>query len=224
MLDAAFAAPMTGKGSILQRVTLTDYRTRLRTWNGIMAPLQRENVESPSGRLTNVRQAVGSGAILAIACLISYVVITSVLAHEYSVSRDDDFLGGMWAAVATIFVYRQSYIESARAAFSRTLATLASFVLCLIYLLILPFHVVGMAALIGIIAVLLALVRRSEEIITATITTAVVMVVAGISPQHAWIQPILRLVDTAVGILVGSAAAWIALELGFSFKPQRSDA
>lgn len=189
-----------------------------------MAPVQQEDVESQSGRQTNMGQAVGSGVILAVACLISYLVITSILTHEYSVSRDDDLLGGMWAVVATIFVYRQSHIESARAASSRTFATLTSVVLCLIYLLIFPFHVVGMAALIGIIAILLTSVGRSEEIITAAITTAVVMVVADISPNHAWIQPILRLVDTAVGILVGVAAAWIALGLGLNSKPQRSGA
>ena len=189
-----------------------------------MATAQREDAESPNSLLTTMGQAVGSGAILALACLISYWLITSVLTREYSVSRDDDLLGGMWAAVATIFVYRQSHIESARAAFSRTLATLVSFVLCLIYLLIFPFHVVGMAALIGIVAIILALVRRSEDIITAAITTAVVMVVAGISPENAWEQPILRLVDTAVGILVGVAAAWIALGLRLSPKPQRREA
>src|ERR1700739_794172 len=110
-----------------------------------MTTAQREDAESPSSLLTTIGQAVGSGAILAVACLISYLLITSVLTHEYSVSRDDDLLGGMWAAVATIFVYRQSYIEHARAASSRTLATLASFVLCLIYFLIFPFPVVGMA-------------------------------------------------------------------------------
>jgi uncharacterized membrane protein YccC len=189
-----------------------------------MATAQREDAESPSNLLTTMGQAVGSGAILALACLIGYWLITSVLTREYSVSRDDDLLGGMWAAVATIFMYRQSHIESARAAFSRTLATLVSFVLCLIYLLIFPFHVIGMAALIGIIAIILALVRRSEDIITAAITTAVVMVVAGISPDNAWEQPILRLVDTAVGILVGVAAAWIALGLGLSSRSQRSEA
>jgi uncharacterized membrane protein YccC len=189
-----------------------------------MATAQREDAEAPSSLLTNIGQAVGSGAILALACLISYWLITSILTREYSVSRDDDLLGGMWAAVATIFVYRQSYIESARAALSRTLATLVSFGFCLIYLLIFPFHVVGMAALIGIVAIILSLVRRSEDIITAAITTAVVMVVAGISPENAWEQPILRLVDTAVGILVGVAAAWIALGLRLSPKPQRREA
>jgi len=78
--------------------------------------------------------------------------------------------------------------------------------------------------LIGIVAIILALVRRSEDIITAAITTAVVMVVAGISPENAWEQPILRLVDTAVGILVGVAAAWIALGLRLSPKTQRREA
>src|SRR6266403_1452604 len=53
----------------------------------------------------------------------------------------------------------------------------------------------------------------SYTIITADITTAVVMVVAGISPQHAWKQPILRLIDTIVGIAVGIVGARIALKL-----------
>jgi uncharacterized membrane protein YccC len=187
-----------------------------------MASGQRDDAESPRSSLTNMGQEIGSGVILALACVISYWLITSILTREYSVSRDDDLLGGMWAAVATIFVYRQTYIESARAAFSRTLATLASFVLCLIYLLIFSFHVVGMAALIGIISIILALVRRSEEIITAAITTTVVMVVADISPENAWIQPILRLVDTAVGIVVGMVAAWISLSIVSKPNPQQS--
>jgi uncharacterized membrane protein YccC len=49
--------------------------------------------------------------------------------------------------------------------------------------------------------------------ITASITTTVVLVVAGISPEHAWKQPILRLIDTVVGIVVGIAGGWIALKL-----------
>jgi uncharacterized membrane protein YccC len=82
----------------------------------------------------------------------------------------------------------------------------------------------GMAALIGIGAIILTLLGRSEDIITTGITTAVVMVVAGISPEHAWKQPILRLVDTAVGIGVGIAAAWISLSIVSKSNPdpQRS--
>jgi uncharacterized membrane protein YccC len=109
----------------------------------------------------------------------------------------------MWAVVATIFVYRESYQTSVRAALSRMSATVLSFALCLVYLLVLPFHPLGMAALIGIGTAVLILVDRSEDIITTAITTAVVMVIAGISPEHAWRQPILRLVDTNIGMAVG---------------------
>jgi hypothetical protein len=90
-------------------------------------------------------------------------------------------------------------------------ATLLSFVFCLVYLLIFPFSALGMAALIGIGAMVLTLLGRPEDIITTGITTAVVMVVTGISPQHAWKQPILSLVDTVVGIGVGIVAARISL-------------
>jgi uncharacterized membrane protein YccC len=61
--------------------------------------------------------------------------------------------------------------------------------------------------------VVLILVNRSEDVITAAITTTVVMVVAGITPRHAWMQPILRLLDTTIGMAVGIAAAWTTLKL-----------
>jgi len=62
-------------------------------------------------------------------------------------------------------------------------------------------------------AIVLDLIGRSEDMITACITTAIVLVVAGISPEHAWKQPILRLIDTVVGIVVGIEGGWIALKL-----------
>jgi uncharacterized membrane protein YgaE (UPF0421/DUF939 family) len=84
-----------------------------------------------------------------------------------------------------------------------------SFVLCLGYLLLLPFSPWGMAILIAIGVVILIVVDRPGDVVTGSITTAVVMVVAGISPQHAWRQPILRLFDTLIGIAVGITGAWI---------------
>ena len=148
-------------------------------------------------------------AILAISCAISYWLITYILANTYSISRDDDLLGGMWAVVATIFVYRYSHAESVRAALSRMAATSVSFALCLIYLLIFPFHIWGMAALIGIGAIVVTTMGRADDTITTAITVAVVMVVAELSPHGAWRQPILRLVDTSVGVAVGVAATWL---------------
>jgi uncharacterized membrane protein YccC len=113
----------------------------------------------------------------------------------------------MWAVVATVFVYRYRYAPSVRAALSRMAATALSFALCFIYLLFFPFHLWGMATLIGIGAVAMFLLGEPEDIITTGITTAVVMVVAALSPDHAWKQPILRMVDTIVGVAVAMVGA-----------------
>jgi hypothetical protein len=54
------------------------------------------------------------------------------------------------------------------------------------------------------------MIGRPDDAITTSITTAVVMVVAAIGPHDAWRQPILRLIDTVVGVAVGVPAAWVA--------------
>jgi uncharacterized membrane protein YgaE (UPF0421/DUF939 family) len=153
--------------------------------------------------------AAASGAGLALAALVSYELTTRILTDAIS-SRDDQLLGGMWSVIATVFVYRESYKDSVSAALSRIAATSLSFILCLGYLLLFPFSPWGMTILIAIGAVILIMINRAGEVITTSITTTVVMVVAGISPQHAWRQPILRLFDTLIGIGVGITAAWIA--------------
>jgi uncharacterized membrane protein YccC len=158
-----------------------------------------------------VRAAAAESILLAVACLISYWLTTRVLSLVYSVSKDDDVLGGMWAVIATVFLFRDSYTKSMAAAVSRMAATLVSFVLCLAYLAFLPFHPWGLAILVGLSVLVTALIGRPEDEITAGITTTVVMVVALLSPHEAWRQPILRLADTVIGVAVGLVAAWLGL-------------
>jgi uncharacterized membrane protein YccC len=145
------------------------------------------------------------------ACLITYELVTNALSRVYSLSRDDDLLGGMWAVLATIFILRDSFGKSVAAAVSRMSATFVSFVLCLIYLAFLPFHAWALAVLVGASALAVMLLGRPGDAVTAGITTAVILVVAAVSPQHAWQQPILRLVDTVVGVAVGAMAAWTGI-------------
>jgi uncharacterized membrane protein YgaE (UPF0421/DUF939 family) len=152
-------------------------------------------------------------AILAVACLVSFWLTTTVLSHVYSLSRDDELLGGMWAAIATVFVLRDSHERSMAAAISRMAATLVSFALCLLYLSFLPYHSWALAVLIGLSSLVPMLIGRPGDAVTAGITTAVVMVVAAISPQHAWQQPILRLADTIVGAAVAIAAVWATIRI-----------
>jgi hypothetical protein len=158
-----------------------------------------------------VRSAVLDSFLLGVACLASYWLTTRVLSLVYSVSKDDDALGGMWSVIATVFLFRASYQQSLAAAVTRMAATLVSFVLCLAYLAFLPFHPWGLALMVGLSVLVTALIGRPEDEITAGITTTVVLVVAGLSPQEAWRQPILRLADTAVGVAVGVVAAWLGL-------------
>jgi len=187
-----------------------------------VTPTTKQTGQTTAREERRTDQAISHGVLLAVCCLVSYKIITGLLSFSGFVLRDDEFLGGMWAVVATIFVLRGSYEESAKAALLRTLATLLSFGLCLVYLLVFPFRVWGLAVLIAIGAIVLDLIGRPEDVITASITTTVVMVVAAISPQQAWRQPILRLIDTVVGIAVGIAGAWIGLRLATRIPNQAS--
>jgi putative flippase GtrA len=175
-----------------------------------MPRIQTQDANTVHAVLPQTGAVIIRGAILATSCAISYWLIRHILAKTYSISRDDDLLGGMWAVVATIFVYRNSNAESVHSALSRMAATTVSFALCLVYLLLFPFHLLGMAALIGIGTVVVTMMGRPDDTITTGITIAVVMVVAAVSPGDAWRQPVLRLIDTAVGVAVGLATAWLA--------------
>jgi uncharacterized membrane protein YccC len=159
------------------------------------------------------RVAILECGVLAVACLITYWLVADLLSDVYSISRADDMLGGLWAVIATIFVCRDSYMQSVAAAVSRMAATTVSFVLCLVYLVFLPFHPWALAVLIGASALVAMLIGRRGDAVTAAITTAVVMIVAAVTPHDAWEQPILRFVDTLVGVAVGVAAAWIGMRL-----------
>ncbi len=127
-----------------------------------------------------------------------------------SISQADSLLGGMWATVATIVVYRASSDASAAAALSRVAATAVSFGLCQLYLVAFPFSVWGLVILIGLGSVIMTLLSRRSDIVTTGITTTAVMVVAGLSPDEAWLQPMLRLFDTLIAVAVAMVSARVA--------------
>jgi uncharacterized membrane protein YccC len=176
------------------------------------ATTARERDRLPSGQ--TVRAAIGYSVALAIASFVSYWLAVHVLSQVHSVSHSDDVVGGLWAVLATVFVYRASHQESLAAGVSRSASTLLSFALCLCYLLLFGFHPLGLAVLIGIGTLALLLAGHPEYIVTTAITTAVILVVVAVSPHDAWQQPILRLFDTALGVAVGIAASfsqkWLA--------------
>jgi prepilin signal peptidase PulO-like enzyme (type II secretory pathway) len=74
-------------------------------------------------------------------------------------------------------------------------------------------HLWSFALLIGVSALAPKLARRPADAPTAAITTAVLLAIAVLDPHHAWLQPILRLANTVVGVIAGVAAAWIGRRL-----------
>jgi uncharacterized membrane protein YccC len=155
---------------------------------------------------------------MALACLISYTVMTKLL--NVAVEGHSDLIGGMWAAVSTAFVFRDSRQHSLSAGVGRLFATSVSFALCLPYLWFLPANTAGMSILLAGGTLVMVLLDRREDIITTAVTTIVVMAVAVLSPAEACKQPLLRLFDTGVGIVIGVAGKWIA---SFAFDRARGE-
>jgi Fusaric acid resistance protein-like len=145
--------------------------------------------------------------VLGIACLVSYEAAKHALGDVHSVAPSDATVGGMWAVIATIFVYRDTVNASRSAAISRVAATFVSLVLCLIYLAVFSFHPVGLAILIVVGTLVVTALGRPGDAITSNITTTVLLVIVGLEPHNAWEQPILRLADTVIGVIIGVAVA-----------------
>ena len=164
-------------------------------------------MQRPGSR--EVREGVLDSALLALASLASYWLIADLLSPLVTGSRTEHIIGGLWAAIATIFVSKSSYEQSVAAAVSRVAGTLVSFAVCFVYLIFLPVHLWAFALLIGVSALVPALTGRTADVTTAAITTAVLLALAPLNPHHAWQQPIFRLADTVVGVIVGVAVAWV---------------
>jgi uncharacterized membrane protein YccC len=165
----------------------------------------RPNFHEPSSR--EVAYAAGLG----IACLVTYWVMVSLLPGL--TGRPSTPVAMIWAVISAAFVYKDTRSHSISAGISRLIGTLISVVLCLAYLSLLRASPVGMAILLAIGTILTTWLDRPGEIGVTAITTAVVMIVATSEPQDAWQQPLLRLLDTVVGIIVGVACKWAASSL-----------
>jgi uncharacterized membrane protein YccC len=119
-------------------------------------------------------------------------------------------VGGLWALIATAFVFRASEDDSVTAAKTRVAATALSFALCFAYLLFFPFHAWGLAALLATSTLLLTTLGQSSDVGVAAITTSAVMVIAELGPDDPWKQPLIGAAATAVGIAIGIAVSVLA--------------
>jgi uncharacterized membrane protein YccC len=162
---------------------------------------------------SDIRVTLIYSIALGLSALGCYWFALHVVNPIHRVSATGDTIGALWAAISTVFVYRHSYDESESAALSRVAGTTVSFLLCLVYLLLFPFHLWAIAVLIALGAFLLAIAGRSQDTMPASLATLVVLVISSIDPHNAWQQPILRFLDTVVGVAIGLAAVWVSVAL-----------
>jgi len=146
---------------------------------------------------------------MALACLITYWIMVTIHSR-FGLGTSSQVVGTLWAVVSTIYVFRDTRAKSLSASVGRIIATVVSFALCFAYLLLFPFTPVGLLAVLAGGTLIMMVLGRRDEIGLAGVTTAVVMLVAAIDAQHAWHQPLLRLMDTLIGIAVGVACKWVA--------------
>jgi uncharacterized membrane protein YccC len=147
---------------------------------------------------------------MAAACAITYCLMAFVIAPLANRSADSIAIAILWAVISTIFVFRDTRARSLSAGISRVAATFVSFILCFIYLLFFPANPLGICVLLAIGTLFMMAVGRGDDIGLTAITTSVVLIVAASNPQNALQQPLLRLIDTIVGVAVGITCKWIA--------------
>src|SRR5258706_12500364 len=113
---------------------------------------------------SNAFSAAERSITIALACLIAYWIMTGVL--NKVVSPDDDLLGGMWAAVAAAFVFRDEQQASLAAGIARLIATFISFALFLVYLVIAKPTAIGWALFVAAGTFYLGLLNGPAQHIT----------------------------------------------------------
>lgn len=143
---------------------------------------------------------------MALASVITYHVMALIV--PLLMNRSADSVEILWAVISAVYVFRDTRAHSSSAAISRLIATGISVALCSIYLLLFPANALALIILITMSALTMMLLGRRDDIGLTAITTAVVLIVAASTPQIAWLQPILRLMDTTVGIAVGISCKW----------------
>jgi uncharacterized membrane protein YccC len=156
-------------------------------------------------------QEVAYAARMGIACLVTYWVVISLLSGLTGVSSTPVAI--IWAVISAAFVYKDTRSHRTAAGISRLIGTLISVVLCSAFLALFQASPVSMTILIAIGTIAAIWLVRFGDIGVTAITTAVVMVVSISDPQKARQQPLLRLLDTVVGIIVGIACKWAASSL-----------
>ncbi|APB33102.1 membrane protein-like protein [Gloeomargarita lithophora Alchichica-D10] len=138
-----------------------------------------------------------------VALQVALTALVAYLVGFYTTSTPDAAnasIGGLWAAISGIVVLQASRRETFAMATLRILGSAIGSLVSAAYLFLLPFSSWGMGLCIFITVVLCHLVQIPDHARLASLTVAIVMVVAGNSPHLSpAVNAGLRFAESAIG-------------------------
>lgn len=153
-----------------------------------------------------IRSALRVAAENALVSLLAYLggfYVTALLGGGSST------IGALWAVISGLVVLQTTRQDTLASAGLRILGTLIGAIVSAVYLSLLPFNAVGMAASVGATVLLCQGLRVPDHARLASITVAVIMVISarnpGLDPK---LNAALRFIESCIG--AGIAVAIVA--------------
>ena len=122
-------------------------------------------------------------------------------------------VGGLWSAISAIVVTQISRKDSVSSASLRILGSAIGALTSAVYLSLLPFHPVGMAAAIFVTVLICVVGNAHSHARLASITVVVIMVTASLDPRLSpGLNALLRFVESCIGTGVAVLASMLVPE------------
>lgn len=147
----------------------------------------------------------------------SIAVLLSYMGGFYltgSFHDESSYFGAMLAAIASVVALQSDIKTSITQGWLRVLGTFIGAVIATIYLSVFHFSVAGFIATVFLLEITCMLLKIPDNGRMATIALIVIMLISQKSPD---IPPIvngsLRFVETALGVTIGIALAWLTEQI-----------
>jgi uncharacterized membrane protein YccC len=162
------------------------------------------------GKIRSALRVAGENALVSLLAYLGGLYLTVPLGGTSSL------IGALWAAISGLVVLQATRQDTLASAWLRILGTLIGAVVSAIYLSLLPFSALGMAASIGATVLLCQGLRVPDHARLASITVAIIMVISakepGLDPK---LNAALRFIESCIG-------AGIAVAVVAALSPARS--
>jgi uncharacterized membrane protein YccC len=162
-----------------------------------------------AGFLHKIADPVHTALQYAIVSFLSFSLALTISTHVQG-TPDSVTIGALWAMISAIVVTQETRSATIDTAWLRIFGSLVGAAISAVYLLFLPFSVVGMAVLVGLTVLACQLLGIPGHARLAALTAGVIMVVSALNPD---IPPLVnagtRFFEVIIGSTVAVAVIWV---------------